>query len=124
MSDTTDQTVVYLKEKCPFCMKVRIALLEAGLQGKVQVRDFVPGDDEEKAIRAELEPNLEKVSFPAARIDGAYIADSDAIVGRLLDKAGKDVSGMTVLKAYVEGPFQRLLELYRENGELKKQLSA
>jgi hypothetical protein len=30
---------------------------------------------------------------------------------------------MPVLRAYVEGPFQQIMTLYRENMELKKQLA-
>ncbi len=121
MPDNSDRSVVYLKEKCPFCMKVRIALLEAGLQDKVEVRDFAPGDEREAAIRAELDGKLEKITFPAARIGGDYIADSDAIVSRI---AGADAAGKPVLKAYLEGPFQSIMTLYKENMELKKAASA
>ena len=113
--------VVYLKEKCPFCMKVRIFLLESGLQDHVEVKDFAPGADQEKAIRGELEPHLEKVSFPAAQpAPGQYMTDSDAVIGRLASDAGRPAQG-PVLKAYVEGPFQQLMNLFRENMELKKQ---
>ncbi len=125
MSDPTFRPVVYLKEKCPFCMKVRIFLLESGLREDVEVRNFAPGTDEEAAIRAELEPNLEKVGFPAAQTaPGVYMADSDGIIAHLAGVVGVDPAAMPVLSAYVEGPFQSIMTLYRENMELKKQLAA
>jgi hypothetical protein len=124
MSDTAFRPVVYLKNKCPFCMKVRIFLLESGLNGKVDVRDFAPGTEQEQAIRAELEPNLEKVSFPAAQTAaGRYMTDSDGIIAELATHAGVDVASMPVLAAYLEGPFQQIMQLYRENMDLKKQLA-
>lgn len=114
--------VVYMKEKCPFCMKIRIFLLEAGLLDRVEVKEFAPGAPEEQAIRDEVGPHLEKVSFPAAQTaPGQYMTDSDAIIGKLAAEAGVDPQRMPVLKAYVEGPFQQLMNLFRENMELKKQ---
>jgi glutaredoxin len=124
MSDATFRPVVYLKEKCPFCMKVRIFLVESGLDTKVEVRNFAPGTEQEQMIRAELEPNLEKVSFPAAQTAaGRYMTDSDGIIGQLAADAGVDPAHMPVLGAYVEGPFAQIMQLYRENMELKKQLA-
>jgi glutathione S-transferase len=125
MSDASFRPVIYLKAKCPFCMKVRIFLLESGLLGKVEVKDFAPGTDQETAIRAELEPKLEKVSFPAAQTaPGQYMTDSDGIIGHFAKAAGADPATMPVLSAYVEGPFQQIMTLFRENMELKKAASA
>ena len=125
MSDPTFRPVLFLKDKCPFCMKIRIFLLESGLWGDVDVRAVTPGTDEEAAIRAELEPKLEKVSFPAAQTaPGQYMTDSDGIIAHFAGIAGVDPTQMPVLSAYVEGPFQQIMTLYRENMELKKQLAA
>ena len=124
MTDQGFEPVVYLKEKCPFCMKVRIFLLEAGLLDKVKVREFAPGTDEEQAIRGELSPHLEKVSFPAAQLaPGQYLADSDGIIAQLADRAKVDPAKMPVLGAYLDGPFKQIMDLFRENMELKKQLA-
>jgi len=115
---------LYIKEKCPFCLKVRIALLEAGLLDKVTVREFAPGTEEETAIKDALAPHLDKVSFPAARVEpDEYIADSDAIIADLLGKAGVDRATLPVLDAYVTGAFSGLMELYRENIALKSRQS-
>jgi len=113
--------VVYLKEKCPFSMKVRIFLVEAGLQDRVEVKDVAPGTEQDRAVRSELETHLGKVSFPSAQpAPGEYMTDSDAVVGRLASDAGVPARG-PLLEAYVEGPFQQLMQLHKENTELRKQ---
>ncbi|MBT2185470.1 glutathione S-transferase N-terminal domain-containing protein [Sphingobium sp. H33] len=122
MADFTP--TLYLKDKCPFCFKVRIALVEAGLFDKVNVREFVPGDDEEAAIRETLAPHFEKVTFPAAEVaPGKFVADSDGITAQLLATVGKKPEDMTALGAYLRGPFASIMTLYKENSELKKQLA-
>jgi glutathione S-transferase len=114
--------VVYLKGFCPFSQKVRILLLEADLLDKVEVRDFVPGDDKEQAVRSELTPHFEKVSIPAAQIaPGRYINDSDAIIARLAEMHGVDPERLPTLKNYIGGAFKQLMDLYKENRELKQQ---
>ena len=125
MADASFRPVFYLKDKCPFCMKVRIFLLEAGLWDEVEIREVVPGTPEEQAIRAELEPKLEKVGFPAAQTEpGRYMTDSDGIIAHMAGVTGKDPAAMPVLRASLDGPFQQIMTLYRENTELKKQLEA
>ena len=120
MTDAFRPTI-YLKDKCPFCMKIRIFLLESGLRDKVVVKDFTPGTDAEQEIRAEVTPHLEKVSFPAAELaPGEFLADSDGIIGRLAQGVDQDPAQMPVLKAYLDGPFQQIMTLFRENMELKK----
>lgn len=122
MADFTP--TIYLKDKCPFCFKVRVAIVEAGLTDKVIVRDFEPGDDQEAQIRETLAPKLEKVTFPAAEIEpGLFVADSDGIVAALAARAGKTPDDLPVLGHYLRGPFQSIMNLYKENGELKKQLA-
>jgi hypothetical protein len=116
MNDQTFRPTIYLKDKCPFCMKIRIFLLESGLRDSVEVKDFTPGTDAEQQIRGEVGPHLEKVSFPAAQVaPGEYLADSDGIIARLAQGVGVDPAQMPVLKAYLEGPFQSLMTLFREN---------
>ena len=115
---------IYLKDKCPFCFKVRVAISETGLADQLIVKDFVPGDENEAAMRAELAPHFEKVTFPAAEIEpGKFIADSDGIVAWLAEKAGRSTDDLEVLGHYLRGPFSSMMTLYKENGELKKQLA-
>lgn len=122
MADFTP--TIYLKDKCPFCFKVRVAIAETGLTDKVIVRDFVPGEPEEAQIRETLAPKFEKVTFPAAEIEpGLFIADSDGIVAALAAQAGRTPESLTVLGHYLRGPFSSIMNLYKENSELKKQLA-
>lgn len=120
MTDFTP--TVYLKQNCPFCLKVRIALLETGLKDEVAVREFAPGSDEENAIREELAPHFEKVTFPSAQLEeGKYINDSDPIVDALLDRANAEKADLPTLSSYLNGAFPNMMKLYRENAELKAQ---
>ena len=122
MADFTP--TIYLKDKCPFCFKVRVALLEVGLFDKVNVREFVPGDAEEESIRETLAPHFEKVTFPAAEVaPGKFLADSDGIIAELVGTVGKKPEDLTALDAYLRGPFASIMTLYKENSELKKQLA-
>lgn len=120
MTDSRFKPIVYLKQNCPFCMKVRLFLLEAGLGEAVETRNFAPGEPEEAAIRAELSPHFEKPSFPAAQLEpGRYLADSDEIVARLAAWSGRDLATMPVYRNYVDGPFAGMMRLWKENQELK-----
>ncbi|NKM56026.1 glutathione S-transferase [Rhizobium anhuiense] len=120
MTDNTLKPILYFKQNCPFCLKVRLFLLEAGLNEDVEIREFVSGSPAEEDIRAELSPHLDKVSFPAARIEpGRYIAESDDIVAFLAAKAGREPASMPAFTNYVEGPLKLVMNLWKENIELK-----
>lgn len=124
MTNETFKPIVYLKENCPFCLKVRIFLLESGLALEVRSRDFVPGTQQEEKIRAELQPHLEKISFPSAELEpGRYVTESDDIVAFFAAKAGRDPKEMTVYRNYVDGVFAMSMKLWKENMELKKAVS-
>jgi hypothetical protein len=113
--------VLYLKKGCPFCFKLRLFLLEAGLLDRFTIREFAEGTEEENSIRAELSPLFDKLSFPAAQIaPGKYMQDSEALVSRYADEAGIDPAKLLTFQAYVEGPFRTILSLFKENRELKR----
>lgn len=121
MTETDFKPIVYLKQNCPFCLKVRLFVLEAGMEDDVEIRDHSPGSDQEMVLRAALDPHFEKVSFPAAQLEpGHYIAESDDIVAFLAAKAGRDPSTMTAYRNYVDGAFAMSMKLWKENMELKK----
>ncbi|ACM28899.1 glutathione S-transferase N-terminal domain-containing protein [Agrobacterium sp. SHOUNA12C] len=120
MSDTTSRPIVYFKNNCPFCLKVKLFLLEAGMMDDVEIREFEPGSKQEKEIRAELDTRLEKVSFPSAQLEpGRYIAESDDIIAFLAARSGREPASMPVLNNYVEGALKPMLKLWKENLELK-----
>ena len=121
MTETAFKPIVYLKQNCGFCLKVRIFLLEAGMAQDVETRDFVPGTPEEDVIRGELAPHFDKVSFPAAQLEpDQYIAESDAIIAFLEAKSGRKTTSMPVYTNYVDGIFSMAMALWTENLELKK----
>jgi len=120
VTNPTFKPVFYFKQNCPFCLKVRLFLLEAGMTEAVEVRDFVPGSEQEEDIRAELGPHLSKVSFPAAQLEeGHYIAESDDIIAFLAVKSGREPASLPVFSNYVEGPFKTMMNLWKENQQLK-----
>jgi hypothetical protein len=72
------------------------------------------------AFRGELSPHLAKVSFPAAQLEsGRYIAESDDIIAFLAVKSGREPASLPVFGNYVEGPFKMMMNLWKENQELK-----
>ncbi|MDB5685928.1 MAG: hypothetical protein JWR77_517 [Rhizorhabdus sp.] len=122
MSTENECPVLYFNQQCPFCLKVRIFLLESGLRSAVDVREFAPGSPGEAAIRAELAPHFEKVTFPTARFGTEYVNDSDAIIARLAASADVDPAALPVLASYKEVALGRVIQLFRENAELKQKL--
>ena len=116
----SSKPVVYVKRSCPFCLKVKLFLLEAGLMETVAIHEFEPGSQQEHDIRSELAGRLDKVSFPVARLGaGRYLTESDAIITLLAARAGRDPADMPVLTSYVEGALKPMMALWKENFELK-----
>ena len=125
MNEPAFRPTLFFNEQCPFCMKVRIFLLEAGLRDAVEVRDFAPGSAEETAIKAMLATHLDKVTVPAAELaPGEFVADTATIIERLAGAAGVDAGALPVTGTYGQFVLPKLVELYRENMSLKQQLSA
>ncbi|MEE7448669.1 glutathione S-transferase [Methylobacterium radiotolerans] len=124
MTETSFTPVVFLKAGCPFCLKVRLFLLEAGQLDRVVLREFVPGTEEEAEIRGLLGPVVEKVTFPTAELTpGNFTNESDAIVAHFAERAGVEPEAMPTYQSYLTGVFKNLGALYRENMDLKKRLS-
>ena len=122
MADVQSRPVLFVLPSCPFCMKLRLFLLEAGLLKGVEVRETT--EDSEAAIRAELAPHFEKVSFPTLRLaSGEYLADSDAIIDHFAVPAGVVPDTLPTYRTYVNGPLATMKKLFTENVALKKQLA-
>lgn len=120
MTEADFRPVIYLQQNCPFCLKVRLALLETGLTDTVDLRLFMPGTPEEQVIRDQLDSKLPKITFPAAELSpGAYIADSDAIVSAVAERSGKAPADLPVYNAYLIAAFQPMMGLFQENRTLK-----
>jgi hypothetical protein len=123
MTDANFRPTLYVRQGCPFSFKALLFILEAGLLDRFQIREFEQGSEEEAAIRAELEPHVEKVSFPAVQhAPGQYQTESDDIIARYAREADVDPGQLPVLNIYLRGVFKRVGQLFRENMELKKQL--
>ncbi len=116
---STEKPVLFVKHTCPFCLKLRLYLLEAGLLDTVSLRESRTPEEEE-AMRAELAPHLAKVSYPTARFGDEYMTESDDIIARFVRDGGRPPEQLPTYQAYVDGPFSQLLALYRENAELKE----
>lgn len=112
---------LYLKKECPFCFKLRLALLEAGMLDGVHIREFASGTPEEKAIKDDLSSKLDRVSFPAAEVaPGDYRKDSDKLIAHFTGLKQIDPQELVTLQAYIEGPFNELQRLFKENRDLKQ----
>lgn len=122
---TEFEPVLYLKESCPSCFKVRLFLLDAGLIGGFELREFTPGDEREQAIRDELAPHFEKTTFPTVQYaPGKYMRESDDIIALYKNERNVDVASLRLFNIYGEILLPRLRRLNRENKELKQQLEA
>ena len=120
MADTFNP-ILYLKKGCPFCFKLRVFLLDAGLLDRFVLREFAEGTDDQNTIRDELAPHFDKVSFPTAQIaPGSYKKDSDELIAHFAREASVDPKRLGTFQAYVEGPFALITSLFQENRELKK----
>lgn len=112
--------VLYLKDTCPWCLKLRLFLLEAGLADRVEERFFAAGDAAEAGIRAYLGAHLEKVTFPTIELaPQVFLQDSQAIIEHFAAAEGVDVASLKVLDQYIRGPLAKMAELRAEIAALK-----
>lgn len=125
MTNASFEPIIYMKKGCPFCMKVRIFLLEAGLQDKVQIREFSPGTEEEQGIRTELAPHFEKITFPTALMaPDHYSNESDAIINHFAEQTQNSQLVMPTYRAYADDLMPILFGIYKENMDLKNKLAS
>lgn len=114
--------IAYLKDRCPWCFRFRLFLLESGLLEGFDLRVFVPGDAQEAEIRAELAPHFETVTFPTVEIaPGQFVADSAVLVAHYAAQADVAVDSLALLDQYERGPLATLGELRRELKALREQ---
>jgi glutathione S-transferase len=111
---------VYLKKVCPYSLKLRIFLAEAGITDRVKFVVFADGDATHQALRSQMQAAGQKPSFPAAELEpGKLVTDSDALIAHFAKGAGIDPSALPLLRYYSEGVFQKYNEMYRELKQLK-----
>lgn len=121
MTDTSFRPTLYLLDGCPFCMKALLFLSEAGRIADIDLRRFLPGSADEAAVRAELSPHFEKVTYPTVKVspDG-YINESDVIIDRFGD--GVDRSSLPAYAFYTDSVMPAMLKLWKENHAMKAKL--
>lgn len=118
--NTTSRTKIYLKKTCPFCLKLRIFLTEAGIADQFDFTVFVDGDETHKALRARMEAAGQEPSFPAAEIEpGSLVTGTDDLIARFARHAGVDPATLPLLAYYSGGVFARYVEMFRELRQLK-----
>lgn len=119
MSTLTEKPILFVKHTCPFSLKLRLYLLEAGLLDTVSLRESrTPA--EEDVMKQELAPHLAKVTYPAARFGDEYMTESDAIIARFVAEGGRPPEELPTYQAYVDGPFSQLEGLHQEVAEIKR----
>ena len=116
----TPRTKAYLKKTCPFCLKLRIFLTEAGIADRFDFTVLDDGDDTHKGLRARLEAAGLSPSFPAVELGaGSLVVGTDDLIARFAGEAGVDPAALPLLAYYTEGVFKRNIEMFRELRELK-----
>jgi len=119
------KTTAYLKRTCPYCLKLRVFLTEAGLADRFDFQVFDDGDETHKALRARMEAEGQQPSFPAVEgADGKLETGTDDLINRFAKEAGQDPSSLPLLDYYSNGVFKRQGEMFRELKALKEASAA
>lgn len=117
---STTRPRIYLKKTCPYCLRLRIFLAEAGIADRFDFTVFADGDDMHKALRARMEAAGQQPGFPAAEIEpGTLTTGSDDLIARFARDAGVDPAALPLLRYYTDGVFGRHVEMHRELRQLK-----
>lgn len=115
--------ILYLKSSCPFCLRVTAFLSEAGALGSLTIREFWPGSEQEQALREELAPHFENVTFPTLQYaPGRFMNESDTIIARYADELSLDPEAMPFYQYVLRGPMRRMREQFSEIKALNREL--
>ena len=113
-------TKVYLKKTCPFCLKLRIFLTEAGLADRADFTVFADGDATHQALRSRMQAAGQEPSFPAAEIEpGKLTTGTDDLIAHFARAGSVDPATLPLLRYYSEGVFQKYGEMFRELRQIK-----
>lgn len=120
MSTPLARPKAYLKRSCPYCLKLRIFLTEAGLADGLDYVVFDDGDETHRRLRAAMEAAGQQPGFPAVEfVADTLVTGTDDLIARFAAPAGIDVQALPLLRYYAEGVFARHIEMFRELRELK-----
>jgi glutaredoxin len=118
--NTNARTRVYLKKTCPYCLKLRIFLTEAGIADRFDFTVFHDGDETHKALRARMGAAGQEPGFPAVEIEpGKLTTGTDALIAHFAKIANVEAARLPLLNYYSEGVFARHVEMFRELKQLK-----
>ncbi len=119
MSEKSPATL-YLKSACPFCLKLRVFLTEAGIADRFEYVVFDDGDETHQGLRARMQAAGQEPSFPAADLgDGQLTTGTDGLIARFADEAGVDPAAMPLVAYYSNGVFKQYGAMFRELKTLK-----
>lgn len=119
MSDISNPKI-YLLRPCPYCLKLRIFLTEAGMADRFTYVEFESGDTTHEAVRNRMIEAGLKPSFPAAELqEGQFTTESDELISRFAKEAGVDPAKMPLLQYYLGGVFARMGAMRQELNDLK-----
>jgi len=118
--NTQASTKIYLKKTCPYCLRLRIFLTEAGIADRFDFIVFEDGDETHKALRERMQAAGQEPSFPAADTgSGALATGTDELIARFAKDAGVDPAKLPLLAYYTGGVFRRHVEMHKELRQLK-----
>ena len=115
MTNTPFRPRIWLLNSCPFCLKLRIALSEMGMDDRVDYIVFEKGDEAEADLRDRLTQAGIKPSYPAAEVaPGEYAIESDDLIARYAREAGVDPeTDLPLLSYYEAGVFPKFLDMFK-----------
>ena len=115
-----DKPKVYMMIECPYCLKLRVYLNEAGLDDKVEYVVFNSGDDTHQAVRNRMIEAGQKPSFPAAELEeGKLTAESDFLMAHFAGPDGPAPDSLPLYRYFMDGVFGRTIAMHKELMELK-----
>ena len=113
-------TRIYLKKSCPFCLKLRIFLTEAGLADRAEFIAFADGDETHQSLRSRMQAVGQEPSFPAAELEpGKLMTGTDDLIAHFAKQGNVRPETLPLLSYYSEGVFKKYGEMFRELRQLK-----
>jgi hypothetical protein len=110
----------YLLKGCPFSMRLRIFLTEAGLTNEIDIVPVENGDDNHRKLFAEVEAAGLKPAFPiVTRAPGSFEIDSQTVIERMVREHKIDTGSLALLRFYNEGMLPRFGKMFMELKRLK-----
>lgn len=117
-----DQPTLYLKRTCPFCLKLRLFLTEAGIADRFEYIAFQDGDETHQALQQKMKAAGQEPSFPAAELSpGKLETGTDDLIARFAKDADVDPAKMPLLTYYSNGVFKRYGEMFHKLKDLGAQ---